>query len=135
MVKKIIKELAIIILLLVAIGLIFCIVFYEYNTVNVTVPKKAEAYELPADTKTELDETLKANETQELIKTYIVDASDLKGYESSNDYEKGKVNPFAKYDDSTNNDTSGSSNNNGNSNNSTSNKGDSGNFLNTDGRK
>jgi len=133
MVKKIIKELAIIILLLVAIGLAFCVIFYEYNTVNIVVPKKAEAYELPEDTKTELEETLKAKDSQELIKTYIVDANDLRLYENSNDYEKGKVNPFAKYDDSTNNDTSGSSNNSGN--NTTSNNGDHGNFLNTDGRK
>jgi len=132
MIKKIIKELAIIILLLVAIGLIFCIVFYEYNTVDVIVPKQAEAYELPAETKVELEETLKANESQELIKTYIVDASDLKVYENSNDYEKGKVNPFAKYNDSTNNDNSGNTNNSGNN---TSNKGDTGHFLDTDGRK
>ena len=68
MFKSMVKELAIIILLIIAIGLIFVIVFYDYNTVNTTIPKKVEAYELPSETRTELEETLKAKETQELVK-------------------------------------------------------------------
>lgn len=100
MFKTMIKELAIIILLVIAIGLVFVIVFYDYNTVNTTIPKKVEAYELSGDTREELEETLKAKETQELVKTYILDENDLRSYEAKNTYEKGKPNPFSTYEES-----------------------------------
>lgn len=129
MFKSIIKELAIIILLLVAIGLLFFIVFYDYNTINTTIPKKVEAYELSSETRKELEETLKAQDTQELVKTYILDETDLRGYESKNTYEKGKVNPFAKYSEgSTSGNNTGSNTSNGNN---TSSGGDSGKFSNS----
>lgn len=34
---------------------------------------------------------------ENIIKTYQIDSSDLKLYESKSDYNKGKVNPFEKY--------------------------------------
>jgi len=141
MIKSIIKELAIILLLIIAIGLVFAIIFYDYNPVNRVVPAKVQAYVLPAETQEELNETLKESETQELIKTYLVDGSDLEIYESTNDYDKGKVNPFESY--STNDvteDTENSNNNNNNSNNSqnsnaaTPENEDKGQFLNTVGK-
>lgn len=115
MIKAIIKELAIIILLIAAIGLTFFIVFYDYNTVNITVPKKVEAYELSSETKAELEETLKTQETQQLVKTYIVDEGDLRAYESANAYEKGKPNPFSKYTESSGNSTGDGNSTGGNS--------------------
>ena len=33
-------------------------------------------------------------ETQNIVKTYYIDASDLKGYERTRVYDKGKPNPF-----------------------------------------
>lgn len=130
MIKKILKEIAILILLIVAIGLVFVIFFYDYNPINVTVPKQVEAYALDAEIEEELEETLETEEKQELVKTYIVDQADLSAYESSNDYDKGKPNPFSKYstDSSTttdeDNDSTGDNTNNG----------DSGEFLNTIGK-
>ena len=125
MFKSMVKELAIIILLIIAIGLIFVIVFYDYNTVNTTIPKKVEAYELPSETRTELEETLKAKETQELVKTYILDENDLRTYEAKYTYQKGKPNPFSKYEenDSTNSGTTSGNNTSGNN---TTSGGDSG---------
>ena len=125
MFKSIIKELAIIILLIIAIGIIFFIVFYDYNTVNTTVPKKMEAYELSTDIKEELNETLKSQDTQELVKTYILDESDLRRFEATNTYDKGKPNPFSKYTE--NNNSSG----NQTGGNSTSSGGDTGKFTNS----
>ncbi len=101
MFKTMFKELGIIILLLIAIGLVFVMVFYDYNTINTTIPKKVEAYELQSDVREELEETLKAKETQELVKTYILDENDLRTYEAKNTYEKGKPNPFSQYEEST----------------------------------
>lgn len=129
MIKSIIKEFAILVLLIIAIGLIFVIAFYDYNTVNTTVPKKVEAYELTSGVKEELNESLKVKDTQELVKTYILDESDLRGYESINAYEKGKPNPFSKYTENSNS----NSNENGSSatsNNSTSTGGDEGRLSN-----
>lgn len=131
MFKSVMKEIAIIILLIIAIGLAFVIAFYNYNPISVTIPRKVEAYRLEDKTKAELEETLKAQETQELVKTYIVDSSDLSAYISSGDYEKGKANPFAKYTETT---TDENNNTNNNGNNNTTGNGDSGHLLNTVGK-
>lgn len=130
MFKKIIKEIAILILLIVAIGLVCVIFFYDYNPISATIPKQVEAYTLDAETEKELEETLTAQETQELVKTYIVDESDLSAYESSNDYDKGKPNPFSKYST----DSSTATDNNTSSGENTTTSGDSGQFLNTIGK-
>lgn len=137
MFKKIIKEIAILILLIVAIGLALVIFFYDYNPISVTIPKQVEAYALEEDIEEELEETLQVQQTQELVKTYIVDESDLYAYESSNDYDKGNPNPFAKYSTGSSNSTDNSSNSNSNTsggNSTTDNNGDSGEFLNTIGK-
>lgn len=132
MLKKIIKEIAIILLLIVAIGLVFVIAFYDYNPISVTVPKQVQAYELDTEVQEELAETLEAQQTQELVKTYIVDEADLYAYETSNDYDKGKVNPFAKY--STDDDTTGNNTSDNNTSDNNTSNGDSGQFLNTIGK-
>lgn len=133
MFKAIIKEIAIIILLIVAIGLVFFVVFYDYNTINTTIPKKVEAYELSSETRDELEETLKAQNTQELVKTYILDETDLSGYESKKTYEKGKPNPFSKYTEvsSSGNSSGNNTGNNNTSGNNNSSGGDSGKFSNS----
>ncbi len=131
MIKSIIKEILIIVLLIIATVILLGIVFYEYNPINKKVPSDVEAYVLPEKTAEELNETLEASQTQNIIKTYRIDAKDLKGFEKTNDYEKGKLNPFDKvWSDGTRHETneisdgnlsdgennsSGSSNNTGNS--------------------
>ncbi len=104
MAKTIIKEVGIVLLLLIAIILVFAIVFYDYIPNNKTVPIALEAYELPEDVQNELAETLAEGEN--IVTTYYIDSSDLSTYESSNDYDKGKANPFAEYtDDDTDDDS------------------------------
>lgn len=122
MIKAIIKETGIVILLLVALALILGIIFYEYIPNNKTVPVEIKEHALPEDIKAELKESVV--EGQNIVKTFYIDSSDLDLYESTNDYDKGKANPFADYtakeDANTNNNTSNNNQNtNSNINNST----------------
>ena len=84
MIKTIAKEAGIVILLLIAIVLILGIVFYDYIPKNKTIPIKRQAYEFPEDIKSELKENL--DETQNIVKTYYIDETDLSAYESKKDY-------------------------------------------------
>lgn len=115
MIKSIIKEIFIIILLVIAIILILGIIFYDYRPSNKKIPSKVAEYTLSEEMSEELNETLTAAETQNIIKTYRVDSTDLGRYEESDDYNKGKANPFAapsNTDNSQNNTGSGSNNEN-----------------------
>ena len=95
MIKSIIKEIFIIILLVIAIILTLGIVFYDYRPSNKKIPSKVAEYTLSEEMSEELNETLTAAETQNIVKTYRVDSTDLGRYEESDDYNKGKPNPFA----------------------------------------
>lgn len=99
MTKTIIKEIGIVILLLIAVSLILAIIFYDYIPNNKTVPVKIQAYNIPEDIKQELEASV-LNE-QNIVRTYYIDSSDLDLYESTNDYDKGKANPFADYTENT----------------------------------
>lgn len=94
MVKSIIKEIMIILLLIAAILLVLSILFYEYRPSAKKIPAQVKAYVLPEEMQEELNVTVEGVATQNIIKTYKVDSSDLKKYEKTNDYDKGKVNPF-----------------------------------------
>lgn len=95
MTKAIIKEIGIVILLLLAVVLVLAIVFYDYIPNTKTVPVKIQAYNIPEDIKQELEESV--SDEQNIVRTYYIDSSDLDLYESTNDYNKGKANPFADY--------------------------------------
>ena len=95
MVKTIAKETGIVILLLIVVALVLGIIFYDYIPTNKTVPAKIEEYTLPQEVQTELDESM--SEEQNIVRTYYIDSSDLSIYEATNDYDKGKANPFADY--------------------------------------
>ena len=116
MAKTIVKEIGIALLLLIAIALVLGILFYDYIPNNKTVPIKIQAYEMPEDVKTELEEDIP--EEQNIVRTYYIDSTDLNSYEATNDYDKGKPNPFAEYVPTT---ESGSSNSTQNNNNTTNN--------------
>ena len=94
MAKIIIKEMGIVLLLLVAIALVLGIIFYDYIPNNKTLPTKVEAYAFPEDINKELNASID-NLEQNIVRTYYIDSDDLNLYESTNDYNKGKVNPFA----------------------------------------
>ena len=136
MIKKILKEGIILILLLVAIVLILGVLFYDYIPTGKVVPV-VEQYQTSQDIKNEIQETV-VTENQEIIVTYEIDNTDLKTYEKSKDYDKGKENPFADYtaqvaeDPDKTNTTKPNGNNSGNSNNTnTTNNNNSNNVTNT----
>ena len=121
MVKTIAKETGIVILLLIVVALVLGIIFYDYIPTNKTVPAKIEEYTLPQEVKTELEASM--SEEQNIVRTYYIDSSDLSIYEATNDYDKGKANPFADYsvevteENTTNTNSVGSNKPNNNSNN------------------
>ena len=141
--KSIIKEIFIMILMTIAIVLVLGLLLYEYNPISKTTPSKVEAYALPEDIQKELEETITETEKQNIIKTYRIDAQDLKLYEATNDYDKGRKNPFDKIEDEnqisnsvTNQGSSGNKNttNNNSNNNDAPNNNSQGSFLNTVGK-
>ncbi len=119
MVKSIIKEAGIVILILIAVILVLTVIFYEYIPNNKTVPIKLEAYTIPENIKQELQVS---TEEQNIVRYYI-DSTDLDLYESTNDYDKGKANPFADYSETATQNTTNNTNNESSSNkNNTENK-------------
>lgn len=104
MAKIIIKETGIVLLLLIAIALVLGIIFYDYIPNNKTLPTKVEAYSFPEDIKEELNESID-NLEQNIVRTYYIDSDDLSLYESTKEYNKGKVNPFAATASTTTNTT------------------------------
>ena len=94
MAKTILKEGGIVILLLLAIGLVLGIIFYDYIPSSKTIPAKIETYAFPEDIKEELSESMD-NIEQNIVRTYYIDSQDLSLYEVKKEYNKGKVNPFA----------------------------------------
>jgi len=101
MAKNIIKEIGIGLLLLISIALLLGILLYDYFPNNKTVPIEIQAYNMPDDIKLELEEAMP--EEQNIVRTYYIDSTDLNAYESTNDYDKGKVNPFAENSSNTQN--------------------------------
>lgn len=108
MAKSIFKEIIIFLLLLVAIALILGILFYNYIPSNKTVPVALKQYELSEEAKEELKETM-SQTSENIVKTYSIGDTDLSVYETTKDYNKGKVNPFEDYTTGT---TSGTQNSN-----------------------
>ena len=94
MIKSIIKEIIIVLLLLVAIVLALGVLFYEYIPTNKTVPSVAE-YTTSETIKNEIENQV--IDEQEVLVTYEITAQDLKTYEKTKDYKKGKANPFSTY--------------------------------------
>ena len=98
MAKTVIKEIFIFLLLLLVIALVLGIMFYDYIPNNKTVPTALK--------QEELNETM-SRSSENIVKTYYIDSSDLSAYASTKDYNKGKVNPFEDYtsENTTNNTT------------------------------
>lgn len=98
--KELIKNIGIGILIIIAIILFFMIICYNKISIGRLVPK-VEQYELSEEIKNELEHE-QTDENSEIITTYELDASDLKNYEKTKEYNKGKKNPFAAEEASTN---------------------------------
>lgn len=129
MIKTIIKEAFIILLLLIAIVLIFSILFYEYIPTNKTIPSKL-SYQLPEEIANEMQEA-KVEEVNSVNVIYQIDESELKTSQKANSYKPGRINPFASI-------TTANSNTTGNNtvgNNTTGNNNTTGTYFNNAGSK
>ena len=118
MLKSVFKEIIIVLLLLIILILLLGILFYDYMPNSKTVPAKVQEYALEETVKQELEENLN-NKSEEIVKTYQLDSVDIEHYEKTNDYNKGKVNPFAEYSTGTagtTDSTGDNTNSNGNTN-------------------
>lgn len=99
MAKTIIREVIIALLVCLAVLLILSVVLYNYIPTNKVIPEVVEytpSKEIQAQLNAEVDDN-----SDEIIMTYEVTASDLDRYEKSNEYNPGKVNPFAAVSEST----------------------------------
>lgn len=112
---KVLREILIYILLIALIVLIFGIIFYEQLPSNKIVPGKVE-YSVPEKLEEELQQTLEAEDEQEVLITYTIEEDDLDRYEEADKYNPGKVDPFSDYPEGTGN--SGDNSNGGNNNSS-----------------
>ena len=135
MVKSIFKEIVIILLLILAVILLLGILFYNYMPSSKIIPAKVEEYAMDQQTKAELEKELSNSKTEEIVKTYMLDATDIAVYEKTKEYNKGKQNPFSDYSSgnsggessSGESSSSGNSNNNSGTNNSSSSEGNNSN--------
>lgn len=131
MAKKVIKEIIIMLLLVLAIILILGVLLYEYVPSNKIIPDEV-SYTTPETVKEELSKSENVD-NDEVILTYSVDSTDLDNYERINTYVPGKPNPFSPYNetstsggDTTQNGSSNGSTNSGNSSGTTNNTTSSG---------
>lgn len=95
-----IKDIFISILIVVCIVLIIAIISYDKISISKVIPQ-SEEYQLSEEMKKDLDETY-TEESKEIVTTYYLDAADLKKYEATKEYNKGKKNPFAVESETTN---------------------------------
>ena len=105
-----IKDFIISLAIIFAILLVLSILLYDKTSLTKVVPI-AEEYKLSDKMNEEMQEQV-LEENKDLITTYYLDASDLKRYEkSSEQYRKGKANPFAEESTQVEDDNSNSTNN------------------------
>ena len=91
--KSIVKEIAIIILLCLAIFLVLGILFYNYIPTNLVVPGNVEAYSTSDTIKDEINEEIVEYPKENLV--FEITDSDLTLYRKVKSYDAGKANPFA----------------------------------------
>lgn len=93
---EIIKDVIVSILILATIIIVLCIIFYDEIALSKAIPE-SENYIPSADMQKELqNKNLDAEEM--VIVNYFIDASDLKKYEKTNEYNPEKSNPFEELD-------------------------------------
>lgn len=88
-----IKDLIISILIVICIALVISVFSYDKIALSKVIPE-VEEYNLSEEMEEDLNSTY-TEDSKEIITTYYIDAADLKKYEKSNEYNKGKQNPFA----------------------------------------
>lgn len=100
---SIVKDFIISILIVICIILVISVTFYNKISLSKVIPE-AEEYVLTEDMEDDLKQAVLEENTQ-IVTTYHIDAADLKKYEQTKEYDKGKKNPFAAESTSENQNT------------------------------
>lgn len=98
--KNIFKEILITLLIVVAVGLVLAVVFYQYIPSNRVIPSKVTAYQASEEVEKEIEEEANS-ELMEQQRTYEITDADLSMYRQNDSYRPGKVDPFATSSSST----------------------------------
>ena len=106
MAKTILKEIFIIFLITLAVGLVLALIFYQYIPTNRIVPSKVTAYATPEEVAKEIEDASQ-EELEGENKVFTITDADLALYRSERSYNPGKVNPFAKASSATSEQGSG----------------------------
>lgn len=109
MAKNVLKQVVITLLIVIAIILILAIIFYQYLPTNKIIPAKVSEYETPESVKAEISENKTEQEFSSENEVIEVTDSDLAIYKSTQSYNPGKSDPFAKVESENANTTSASS--------------------------
>lgn len=128
---RVIKDLIISILIVVCIVVILSVIFYDKISLSKVIPE-SEDYLLSEEMQQGIEDSA-SEEEKEVVTKYYIDAADLKKYEKTKEYNKGKKNPFAEEATPTDNTTTNETTSNDNIENS--NTSDSGHFYEDDGTK
>lgn len=113
---EIIKDLIISILIVICVVVILSMFFYDKISLTKIIPE-SEEYSLTEEMQESInDESLE--EIEEVVTKYYIDAADLKKYEKTKEYNKGKKNPFSSMATSPDTDSNNSVGNNSDDDNS-----------------
>ena len=93
MAKIVIRETIIALLVCLAVLLILSVALYNYIPSNKVVPESVQ-YSPRKQIQTQLNAEVESN-SDEILMTYEVTASELDHFEQTDEYNPGKVNPFA----------------------------------------
>lgn len=98
---KAIKEIIIMLLICLAIMLLLAIAFYQYIPNRKNVPE-IQTYTVSEEVQDLLEDDIMTRSTDaEPVETYKVTSSDLKTYQTEQEYIPGKINPFDEYSSKT----------------------------------
>lgn len=91
--KEIIKDIIISVLIVIIVTLILIILSYKKLSIRKVVGE-IENYNFSPEMQNVLSSSAEQNDVENVVITYSIDSSTLKKYENTNEYNKGKNNPF-----------------------------------------
>lgn len=95
--KTIIKQVMLTLLVCVAVGLFFIIIFYNFIPSNKAIPSKVQQYQTPNSVSDEIASSIGSEDKNAV---YEITSADITEYKNSKVYEAGKVDPFDSISDS-----------------------------------
>lgn len=104
--KRVLKQIMIILLTVITVALVFAIIFYKYIPTNKVIPTRVQAYSTPESVEAEIKESNTETEFTSENQVYEITDSDLSLYQSKRSYNPGKSDPFKEYTEESSNGTS-----------------------------